>query len=417
MRLDRKLLILLVLVLLFFARLISASSRRAVHSVLTANLEAAARAHEADIVRSLVVGMQKGNEEPLAAYLRGCLGGFGAAYAAALDEKGDVVAAESASTLTRERGERLEAWVSPAARPESRETVLDGRPVLELVMPGARGRLLLGFGLEEVLLTESRIAMKIFLFTGAAGGLTLGLLLLLMRDLARREERLQRTEKLSALGRLAAGIAHEINNPLGSILGFAQAAGARLAPSDALTPPLKAIEEEAVRCRNIVQSLLSFSRQDAGSIEVFDLARAVEDTLSMIESQARVQGVTIARELEPGLRAAGDRGQIQQVVMNLCTNAVDAMPKGGRVTIRTGGTNGGRVYLEVRDEGEGVAEDLRSRIFDPFFTTKEVGKGTGLGLSLVHEIVLRHRGSVDASFPSGGGSLFRVTLPAAPPPS
>ncbi|MDD5303173.1 MAG: ATP-binding protein [Elusimicrobia bacterium] len=411
MRLDRKLLILFVVVLLFFARLISVSSRRAVHSVLITNLEAAARAQEADVVRSMAVGIRKGNEALLSAYLRGCLGGFGASYAAALDEDGVVRFAESVSTLSKSPGDRFEAWKKGLSHPLSGESVRDGRPVLELALPGARGGLLLGFDLSEILITERQIAVKIFLFTGAAGGLTLALLMLLMRDLARREEKLRQTEKLSALGRLAAGIAHEINNPLGSILGFAQAAAARLDPSDALTPALRGIEEEALRCRNLVQNLLTFSRQSAGAFEEFDLARAVEGTLSMIESQARVQGVAIVRELKDGLLAAGDRGQIQQVVMNLCTNAVDAMPQGGRLTIRSGALKGGRVFFEVADEGTGVAGNIRNKIFDPFFTTKDVGKGTGLGLSLVHEIMVRHKGTVEASFPSEGGSLFRVTLP------
>lgn len=396
--------------LAFFACLIGISSRRAVHAVLTANLEAAARAQEPGILRSMDVGLREGNEEPLASYLQGCLGAYGAAYAAAVDESGVVLVSASLAELRREEGERLGSWGADV-NPASREARLGGRPVHELFFHGPRGGLLLGYELKNILSTEGRVAMKILLFTGSAGGLTLGLLLLAMRDLAGREERLRRTEKLSALGRLAAGIAHEINNPLGSILGFAQAAAARLAPSDPLAPPLRAIEEEAVRCRNIVRSLLTFSRQDAGAVEVFDLARAVEDTVSMIEAQARVQGVTMRRELAPGLSAAGDRGQIQQVIMNLCSNAIDAMPEGGRVTIRSGATKGG-VYLEVQDEGSGVPVEIRARIFDPFFTTKEVGKGTGLGLSLVHEIVLRHRGTVDAAFPSGGGSAFRVTLPS-----
>jgi signal transduction histidine kinase len=410
-RLDRKLLILFVAVLLFFARLISVSSRRAVHSVLTVNLEAAARAQTAEIARSMAVGMEKGNETILSAYLRGCLGGLGASYAAALDEEGVIRSVESVSSLARSPGETFNGWRRMMTAPLSRETVLDGQPVLELVLPWARGGLLLGFGLGEVLRTENRIAVKIFLFTGAAGGLTLALLLLLMRDLARREEHLRQIEKLSALGRLAAGIAHEINNPLGSILGFAQAAAARLNPADALTPALQGIEEEALRCRSIVQNLLTFSRQGDGGFDDFDLALAVEGTLSMIEAQARVQGVTIVRELEAGLLASGDRGQIQQVVMNLCTNAVDAMPDGGRLTIRSRKLKGGRVLLEVEDQGPGIPEEIRGRIFDPFFTTKELGKGTGLGLSLVHEIIVRHKGAIEAAFPSGKGSLFRVTLP------
>ncbi len=385
MRLDR-LLLLFAAVSLVFAGLISLSSRRAVHSVLTTNLQAAALAGRSTVAGSLAVGMRPGNERLLADYLQGCLGGFGASYAAALDERGGVVA-------------------------EAGDAPLDPARVLALSLPAPRGSLLLRYSLDDVLRAERAIALKMFLFTGATAGLALVVGTFLMRELARREEQLRQSDKLTAVGRLAAGIAHEINNPLGSILGFAQAALARLAPADGLTPALKGIEEEALRCRNLVQSLLNFSRDGRGVFEDFELALAVEATVAMIEAQARAQGVTITREFAPGLSASGDRSQIQQVVMNLCTNAVDAMPDGGRLTLRSGGLKGGKVYLEVEDDGTGIPKDIRGRIFDPFFTTKDVGKGTGLGLSLVHEIVIRHRGTVEALFPRQRGSVFRVTLP------
>ncbi len=413
MRLDRKRLLLFVVVLLFFARLISVSSQRAIHSVLTTNLEAPARAQKGEVLRSLAVGLREGNEGILADYLRGCLGSLGATYAAALGEDGAVLAGESVSDLGRAPGEVSPAWRRGVSTPSARESVVGGRPVLELALPGARGGLLLGFALEDILRAERRIAMKIFLFTGAAGSLTLALLAMVMREQARREEQLRQSDKLSAVGRLAAGIAHEINNPLGSILGFAQAAAARLKPDDALTPALEAIEEEALRCRNLVQSLLTFSRQSKDLLsDEFELAPAVEGTLAMLEALVRTQGVMIVREMEDGLRAVGDRGQIQQVVMNLCTNAVDAMPEGGRLTLRSGRLANGRIFFDVEDEGTGVPEALRGKIFDPFFTTKDVGKGTGLGLSLVHEILVRHQGTIEAFFPARG-ARFRITLAAS----
>lgn len=385
MRLDR-LLPLFAAVSLVFAGLISLSSRRAVHSVLTTNLQAAALAGKESVIRSLAVGMRPGNEALLTDYLEGCLGGFGASYAAAVDERGAVVAEAGRAPVASER-------------------------FLELSLPGPRGSLLLRFSLHDVELAERAIALKMFLFTGATAGLALAVWAFLMRELARREEQLRQSDKLTAVGRLAAGLAHEINNPLGSILGFAQAGLARLAPGDGLTPALKGIEEEALRCRNLVQSLLNFSRDGRGVVEDFELSLAVEATVAMIEAKAREQGVTISREFGSGVYAVGDRSQIQQVVMNLCTNAVDAMPGGGRLTLRCGGLKGGKVYLEVEDDGTGIPQDIRGRIFDPFFTTKDVGKGTGLGLSLVHEIVIRHRGAVEALFPRPRGSLFRVTLP------
>lgn len=385
MRLDR-LLPLFAAVSLVFAGLISLSSRRAVHSVLTTNLQAAALAGKESVIRSLAVGMRPGNEALLSDYLEGCLGGFGASYAAAIDERGAVVA---------------EAGRAPD----------DPSRFLELSLPGPKGSLLLRFALDDVRLAERAIALKMFLFTGATAGLALAVWAFLMRELTRREEQLRQADKLTAVGRLAAGLAHEINNPLGSILGFAQAGLARLAPGDGLTPALKGIEEEALRCRNLVQSLLNFSRDGRGVFEEFELAAAVEATVAIIEAKARAQGVTIARELTPGVRAVGDRSQIIQVIMNLCTNALDAMPDGGRLTLRSRGPKDGKVYLEVEDEGTGIPQDIRNRIFDPFFTTKDVGKGTGLGLSLAHEIVIRHRGAVEALFPRERGVTFRVTLP------
>jgi len=404
-------LFLFVAVSLVFAALISVSARRAVHAVLSANLQAAARAQEKNIVRSLAVGMRPGGERLLEAYLQGCLGGFGAAYAVALDANGVVLASSDGGPAA---GRRVSGF-GEGSRPQARESVVAGAPVVELNMPAANGSLLLGFGLVEVLRAERTIARRLFVFTGATAGLALAMWAFLTRELSRREEQLRQADKLTALGRLAAGIAHEINNPLGSILGFAQAAAARLTPADALMPALKGIEEEALRCRTLVQSLLSFSRDARGLAEEFELAGAVEGTVAMIEAQARAQGVTIFRELAAGLRAVGDRGQIQQVVMNLCTNAVDAMPDGGRLTLRTGELKDGTIFLEVEDEGTGIPKDIRARIFDPFFTTKDVGKGTGLGLSLVHEIVVRHNGAVEALFPRSRGSLFRVTLPRASP--
>lgn len=230
-------------------------------------------------------------------------------------------------------------------------------------------------------------------------------------EVERKDELLRRADKLSAVGRLAAGIAHEINNPLGSMLGFAQAALAR-DDSGPLAEALRAIEEEALRCRNLVKSLLAFSRESKGAAEEFELAAAVDGTLAVIEAQAKTRGVVIARSLESGRRAVGDRGQIQQVVMNLCTNAMDAMPDGGTMTVRCGRSDGG-VFIEVEDQGSGVPEAIRGRIFDPFFTTKDVGQGTGLGLSLVHEIALRHRGTVTAGSAPGGGALFRVEWPSS----
>lgn len=233
-------------------------------------------------------------------------------------------------------------------------------------------------------------------------------------DLARAQAELLQAEKMSAVGQLAAGIAHEINNPLGIILGFAQALAGRVPGTDPISFPLKSIEREALRCRNLVRDLLSFSRRSKMSAESFDLNVAVTDILRVIETSARLKSVAIVRKMDSLEPVWGDKNQIQQMVVNLCSNAVDALPKGGTITVRTRparADDGHGVVLEVEDDGVGIAENIQREVFNPFFTTKEVGKGTGLGLSLVHEIVSRHGGKISLKSTLGRGTTFTIHLP------
>lgn len=222
------------------------------------------------------------------------------------------------------------------------------------------------------------------------------------------------SEKLAAVGHLAAGVAHEINNPLGIILGFAQSAVKRIGDNDILAMPIKSIEREALRCKNLVQSLLAFSRQGEPQMEEFDFNEIIASTLDIIEANARVKSVEVCKELgEVGL-LMGDKNQLQQVVVNLCSNAIDALPDGGKIVVRTRRHKRGNEHwavLEVEDNGCGIPEKIRSKIFNPFFTTKEVGKGTGLGLSLAYEIIQRHKGTVEIRSDVGQGSIFTVSLP------
>jgi signal transduction histidine kinase len=240
-------------------------------------------------------------------------------------------------------------------------------------------------------------------------------------DITRRkklEAAMLQSEKLSAIGQLAAGVAHEINNPLGIILGFAQSVVKRIKNAeDPLALPLKSIEREAVRCKNLVQNLLVFSRtsQNAKSEDV-DLNAAVESVLSLILAQTKTHNVELVKELGAALpRINANQTQIQQIIINLCGNAVDAMPKGGTLIISTAisSKQPGYVEIRVRDTGGGIPKNLQKQIFDPFFTTKEVGKGTGLGLSLVYEIVTKHGGSIELESEEGKGAEFTVFLPAA----
>ena len=215
----------------------------------------------------------------------------------------------------------------------------------------------------------------------------------------RLENIIRQSDKMSAVGQLAAGVAHEINNPLGVILGFAQASLRRIQPGEMLELPLKSIEKEAVRCKNLVQDLLTFSRVSKIEREPMDLNHTIEGALSLVTAQAKVSRIEVRRELAPDLpRFMGNTNQIQQVIVNLANNAFDAMQDQGTLTVRTENLQEGPlswICLKVSDTGSGIPPEIQSRIFEPFFTTKPVGKGTGLGLSLIHEIVKKHSGMID----------------------
>ena len=244
-------------------------------------------------------------------------------------------------------------------------------------------------------------------------------------DLKSAQNQLLQSQKMAAVGRLAGGVAHEINNPLGVILGFAQSVCRRLPKDDALSLPLRSIEREARRCRTLVQDLLVFSRVSASNPFVeTDVGDVVEASLSLIGPRARIENVDLRVERAEGLpMVMGNANQLQQVVLNLAGNAMDAMPKGGRIDLRTRASvkRAGHVEIVVRDTGTGIPEEIRSKVFEPFFTTKEVGKGTGLGLALVYEIVSKHGGLVELESEAGKGTTFVVSLPAgvrsSPPPS
>jgi PAS domain S-box-containing protein len=236
-----------------------------------------------------------------------------------------------------------------------------------------------------------------------------------MRERKKIEGEMVQSAKLSAVGKLASGVAHEINNPLGVILGFAESLLWDLKPEDPMHAPLRSIEREAVRCKNLVQALLTFSRVSKVEPEPLAINSAVEEALSLVQAQARVGNVRVVREFAPELPAVrGNRGQIQQIVINLANNALDAMHEQGTLTIGTRLLQEAMrswVVLSVTDTGEGIPEEIVTRIFEPFFTTKPVGQGTGLGLGLVHEIVEKHGGTIEVES-RPGFTQFRVKLPA-----
>ncbi|MBI5201543.1 MAG: HAMP domain-containing protein [Elusimicrobia bacterium] len=235
-----------------------------------------------------------------------------------------------------------------------------------------------------------------------------------MRDVKKLEARMHQSEKLSAVGQLAAGVAHEINNPLGVILGFAQGLARQVAPGHDLELPVRSIEREALRCKALVQNLLTFARTSEADRRVMELNAAIELALPLIEAQAKICRANVQVELARGLpMILGNMSQLQQVVLNLAKNALDAMPTAGTLTIATElveSTPHSWVRLRVTDTGTGIAPANMSKIFEPFFTTKPVGQGTGLGLSLINEIVQKHSGTIEVES-RPGRTEFSVKLP------
>ncbi len=226
------------------------------------------------------------------------------------------------------------------------------------------------------------------------------------------KEQLVQSEKLAAIGQLAAGVAHEINNPLAVILGFAQGLDRRIESGSPFRLPVSSIVRESLRCKSLVQELLTFSRTARKTIERVDVNELLRGTATLLETRARTQETTLVLDLgndSPEVLANGT--QLQQVIVNLGNNALDAIGTGGEVVLCSQGSGAGEVHIQVRDTGAGIPADILPRIFDPFFTTKEPGKGTGLGLSLAHEIVHQHGGEIDVHSEVGRGTTMTVRLP------
>jgi len=257
------------------------------------------------------------------------------------------------------------------------------------------------------------IITKKSLFTGSDGEEYLVGMISDVTAAKKSEAILRRSEKLAAMGQLAAGVAHEINNPLSVILGFAESMGKKLPADDALRHAVNSIEREAQRCRTLVQNLLFFSRDHKQGLSRESLIPTIEGALSLIETQARVRNSTVIRHFPSQLPdVLINRNQIQQVIINLCTNALDAMPKGGAITIHVGQEKS-QVLIRLTDTGTGIPAEIQDKVFNPFFTTKEVGKGTGLGLSLAHEIIQQHNGEISFQSTPGQGTTFLIQLPIA----
>lgn len=233
-----------------------------------------------------------------------------------------------------------------------------------------------------------------------------------------------RADKLAAVGRLAAGVVHEINNPLATISACAEALERRVEEgafegSDAvedLAEYLGLIKSEAFRCKSITTGLLDFSRLRTGDRHVLDVADILRSSANLISHQKRGENIDIVLEIDPDLPPVkADGGQLQQAIIALSTNAIDAMPQGGTLTFRAK-ANPKRVSVEVEDTGVGIPPEDLSRIFEPFFTTKEVGEGTGLGLAVCYGIITDHGGRLSVRSNLGRGTTFTILLPVSSKP-
>lgn len=228
---------------------------------------------------------------------------------------------------------------------------------------------------------------------------------------ARLEEQLRHADRLATIGQLSAGIAHEINEPLATILGFSQLVAQDNTLSHTSAKDIRKIVNAAMHAREIVRKLMLFSRQMPPKKEEVDLNKIIEDGLYFLESRCAKQSVTIERILEKGLpKIIADPGQIHQILVNLTVNAMQAMPSGGLVTIKTAWKND-FIEFSVSDTGIGMDEDMQHKLFIPFFTTKDIDQGTGLGLSVTHGIVSSHHGEIKVISAPGKGSTFTITLP------
>ena len=229
----------------------------------------------------------------------------------------------------------------------------------------------------------------------------------------RLEEQLQQREKLSSIGLLAAGVAHEINTPLTGVSSYTQMLLGMLADTDPKHALLQKIRRQTDRATGIVNNLLNFSRTGgATDFAEVDVNRVLEDTLQLLETQLRHSRVQIVRDYGAPLpHVFANAGQLQQVFTNLLLNARDAIPDGGEVTLRTRSDEDGAVRVAVEDTGIGIAPENVARIYDPFFTTKGVGRGTGLGLAVSYGIVQEHAGHISVESTPGRGTTFRITLP------
>jgi len=227
------------------------------------------------------------------------------------------------------------------------------------------------------------------------------------------QQQLMKSERLATLGQLSAGVAHEINNPLGAVLMYTHLSLEEMKADDPHRMNLEKVVGEATRCKDIVKGLLDFARQTEPKVEQLFVNEILERTLSLVENQALFQNVRITKALSGYLpKIMIDGNQIQQVFTNIILNAAEAIEGEGELSVTTRtATDGESIEIEITDTGCGISKENLEKIFDPFFSTKEVGRGTGLGLAVSFGIVARHKGTIDVKSEQGKGTTFIIRLP------
>ncbi|NIM97874.1 MAG: hypothetical protein GTO24_07275 [candidate division Zixibacteria bacterium] len=225
------------------------------------------------------------------------------------------------------------------------------------------------------------------------------------------QEQLRHADRLATIGQLAAGVAHELNEPLGNALGFAQLAKKCPGLPEQAEQDIEKAIIASLHAREVIKKLMLFARRMPPKKTQVNLNKLVEEGLYFLESRCAKEGIELSRSLAPDLpEITADPGQLTQVLVNLIVNAVQAMPEGGKLTVKTRAGEG-HVSLLVEDTGVGISDEVIKKLFIPFFTTKDVSQGTGLGLSVVHGIVSSHGGSINVQSKVGRGTSFQVKLP------
>ena len=237
------------------------------------------------------------------------------------------------------------------------------------------------------------------------------------RELEETQKQLVQAEKIASLGRMAAGVAHEINNPLAGVLIYADILMKEVKSNEQWRSDLEEIINQTLRCKQIVARLLEFSRRSLDQQILFDVNESIRQCVKLLQHQTLFHNIEVIQNLETDLpKVLGNPGELEQVFTNLMLNAVDAMEGRGRITICSEPHPAAhQMLLKFIDTGPGISLEIREKIFEPFFTTKPVGVGTGLGLSVVYGVIQRHGGSIEVESPPGGGAAFTIRLPLEAP--